>query len=125
MLLGCTTHACTIFLHGRDEQDGEQRSVKAVENILTLIRNVSSTLDPDDDRVLGNPLLAPTLFMAARILCHRFVSQGGETGNGNGTVRSQVEILLDALGRMEEGWPKLAGLMKTIICEDAKGDCKA
>jgi hypothetical protein len=121
LLLGCTMHACTIFLHSGDGgEDGVERSVKAVENILTLLRNLSSTLDPDDDRVLGNPLLGPTLLLAARILSDRYLVEGGPAGGA--ATQNKVEILLGTLRRMEEGWPRLAGLMRTIISEDLKRD---
>jgi hypothetical protein len=119
LLLGCVMHACTIFLHTDSGTEGEDRSVTAAENILSLIRKVSSTLSPDDDRVLANPLLGPVLLLAARKLCWRCYYQGGAEG---GITRSKVEILLGALTRMEEAWPKLAGPMKSIIWEDGKRD---
>ncbi|KAF8254131.1 hypothetical protein K440DRAFT_639900 [Wilcoxina mikolae CBS 423.85] len=119
LLLGCIMHACTIFLHSGDGGgDGAERSVKAVENILTLLKNVSSSIDPNDDRVLGNPLLGPTLLLAARILCERYLEEGGSAGGG--ATFSKVEVLLGTLGRMEEGWPRLAGLMRSMIFEDLR-----
>lgn len=110
LLLGCVIHACTVFLHGSGSGDGVARSVRAVDNMVTLLRNVSGAVDPDDDRVLGNPLLGPTLLQGARIWCIR----GPEDRGG------KMGILLSAFGRMEEGWPKLAGLMKAILDEDLR-----
>ncbi|KAF8540695.1 hypothetical protein BDD12DRAFT_804349 [Trichophaea hybrida] len=119
LLLGCIMHACTIFLHSGDGGgDGAERSVKAVENILTLLKNVSSSIDPNDDRVLGNPLLGPTLLLAARILCERYLEEGGSAGGG--ATFSKIEVLLGTLGRMEEGWPRLVGLMRSMIFEDLR-----
>lgn len=110
LLLGCVIHACTVFLHGSGRDDGVKRSVRAVDNMVTLLRNVSGAVDPDDDRVLGNPLLGPTLLQGARI----WRVYGPKEGGG------KMGILRSAFGRMEEGWPKLAGLMKVIVEDDLR-----
>lgn len=119
LLLACVTHACTIFLHTDGGGEGEGPGAAAAENIVSLVRKVSSTLGPDDDKVLANPLLSPVLLLAARILCWRCYTQGNAEFSA---IRSKIEILLGALTRMEELWPKLAGTMKNIICEDGKRD---
>jgi hypothetical protein len=117
LLLGCVTHACTIFLHGGEGDDRSVTATTAAEHITSLIRKASSTLGPDDDYVLANPLLSPVLLLAARILCWRRYTQGGAEGVA---MHGKVEILMSALTRMEEAWPKLAGMMKNIIWEDVK-----
>lgn len=120
LLLGCTLNACSIFLHSSSTDEGRSEDCfKAVENILALIRNVSSTLDLTDDRVLGNPLLAPILLLGARILAGRFLASGSATEEGV-VMLNHLELLLGSLGRMEEGWPRLAGLVKGIVREDLK-----
>lgn len=118
LLLGCTLNACSIFLHSTSSDDGRSEGCfKAVENILALVRNISSTMDLTDDRVYGNPLLAPILLLGARILAGKYLSSGSATEE---TVRNNLELLLGTLGRMEEGWPRLAGLVKGIVREDLK-----
>lgn len=119
LLLTCTLNACSVFLHssGEDEEplDG---CYKSVENILGLLRNLSSTMDLTDDRVLGNPLLAPVLLLCARILSTKFLTHG--TTADEIAIRNNLELLLGSLGRMEESWPRLAGLVKGIVREDLK-----
>jgi hypothetical protein len=127
LLLNALMHTCTILLHHpRRMQELDQKSAivlegngrcqKAVDNVINLLRSISSFLDPDDERVLGNPFLGGPLFIAASVLLCK-LSLEKESGDGEGTY-SLIELVLGVLGRLEEVWPRLAGMLRSLVVAD-------
>lgn len=105
------------------DSDAYLQCSNAASGVLNALSNAVTQLDPADEYTLANPLLVPALWTTTKILALKGKLEG-RAGNDTASRKAKegTEIIASVFDRMADCWPRLAGLMNTLLEREVEGD---